>query len=306
MKLVSDIINELMESSIPLSSVLLKAKVLASRIDNKLLLDWVNHELNGYPNEDILPEYRKNFGSYIKGDYMVGSMKYTNQPIPTSGLTFNIISKNFKDSVSSLEQTIKNAESQTLIQPLPAEIVGLLEANWQSYGSRNEYIQLINARKVIAVTAFSDILTQVRSRLLDFMLEVDKAYGNLTELKDLNKENNKISQIMNQTIINANGDGNVVTTGNYNDINSTIKINKSNKDQLSEVLKANKVDSEEIFELLEVIDSDNHNLQNKTFGDKTNNWFQKMIAKSLNGSWQVTVGAAGNILASALQMYLGF
>ncbi|QNR85073.1 hypothetical protein H9N25_00755 [Pedobacter riviphilus] len=86
MKLVSDIINELMDLASPMSSALFKTKVLASRIQNETLQTWVNNELKGYEREANLPDYRKTEG-FPKGNFMNGWMQYKNTPIPIGHLT---------------------------------------------------------------------------------------------------------------------------------------------------------------------------------------------------------------------------
>ena len=47
MELISQIINDLIDEEKSLNSALLKTKVLASRIQNQNLLDWINNELSG-------------------------------------------------------------------------------------------------------------------------------------------------------------------------------------------------------------------------------------------------------------------
>ena len=64
MKLIGDIINELVDSDKSIASPLLKTKVLASRLKNNDLLTWVNSELSGYIND--VPNYRI-FGCSITG-----------------------------------------------------------------------------------------------------------------------------------------------------------------------------------------------------------------------------------------------
>ncbi|MBK7490043.1 MAG: hypothetical protein IPI74_09620 [Bacteroidales bacterium] len=59
MKLINDIINELIDTEKSIVSPLLKTKVLASRLGNDVLLTWVSNELKGYENKDELPDYRK-------------------------------------------------------------------------------------------------------------------------------------------------------------------------------------------------------------------------------------------------------
>lgn len=302
-KLISDIINELVDVDKSISGSLLKTKVLASRIRNVQLAEWANYELIGYPDDDNVPSYRKDIEGLVIGDYLLNSLHYNRQPLITNGLSQNFTFYNFKESITTLEQLL-NDNSQALFHILPAEMIREIELNWKSYGYEFQNLKVINAIKVIYCTSVKDIINQVRNRLLNFMLEIDLQYGSLTELNQLS--NQTISQIMNQTIINANGDGNVVTNGNNNDVIVDINIEKSNKEQLKDALRMNKVSDNDIFDLVEIIDNDNHNPETKVYGDKTKTWLERMMIKSVNGGWNIAIGAAGNILATILQKYIGF
>ena len=52
----NEILSGLTTTSYPLEDILLKLKVLAHKLKNKELTDFVNSELNGY--EDDVPSYR--------------------------------------------------------------------------------------------------------------------------------------------------------------------------------------------------------------------------------------------------------
>jgi len=58
---INEIRADLINQDINLSTILRKAKVLASILKNKKLKDWVNNELGGYFGDAIstLPKYRK-------------------------------------------------------------------------------------------------------------------------------------------------------------------------------------------------------------------------------------------------------
>ncbi|TPG31109.1 phage major capsid protein [Flavobacterium pectinovorum] len=307
MKLISDIINDLVDNDKSLNSALLKTKVLASRIKNKDLSEWVSKESNGYNSEKELPSYRKNISCHIKGDYIVGNMKYSNQAVPIVGMeeTFksSLSQTNFTISILALESLTSDSKSSTLMYPFPAEIIGMIEENWIQMG--NPYLRLINARKIIPTTAVKEILVQVRNKLLDFMLEIDSEYGNLTEIKDLSEKSKEISKIMNQTIINNTGDGNILSTGTNAKINAKINISKGGLDELKNHLNEIGISEIDANELIEIIDEDKPNYENGTFGDKTNKWIQKMLGKTLDGTWQVGIGTAGTLLAEGIKAYLG-
>lgn len=129
MKLINDIINELIDADKSISSPLLKTKVLASRLQNETLLSWVSNELKGYDDSSQLPEYRK-YQANITGTYINGSMQYNDQPVPTLGLKkeFEVVlrSMDFAQSISSLETLKGENKSGTLELTFPAELTGLI------------------------------------------------------------------------------------------------------------------------------------------------------------------------------------
>ncbi|MGS2739978.1 AbiTii domain-containing protein [Sinomicrobium sp. M5D2P17] len=308
MKLISQIINELIDSEKSINGALLKTKVLASRIQNNELLNWVNRELNGYSSFKDLPDYRKNITSYLQGNYINGNAKYTNQPIPTIGLDEifqkKLQSAEFSDSITALENLIENNDSSTLALPLRAEIVGMIETNWRKMG--NPYLQLMNVSMIIGKSVIVEVVSKVRNKLLDFMLKIDKEFGSLTEISELKEKKKEISTIMNQTIINTSGDGNVINTGDKNKINIKITIEKGNKNALIEHLQESGISKQDMTELVEIIDTEKPNSKNNTFGKKVNEWIKKMIGKAVDGTWNIGIGTAGNLLAEAIGKYYGF
>jgi hypothetical protein len=306
MKLIEDIINELVDTSVSITSPLLKTKVLANRLGNHNLSTWVNRELTGYTGEDSLPEYRI-FSCQFVGSYIAGNMKHDNHPIPTNGLDKEIQEglRNLylRQSISSLEKHILNQKNGYLEHEMSAEMVALVQINWQKMG--NPFLRLLNCRKAVSITAVDEIISSVRNKLLDFSLKIDEEFGNISEIESLKEKTKEITRIMNQTIINTNGDGNFVNTGNDSHIETKITINKYDQQSLKKYLKQIGIVDNDVEDLCEIIDTEKPDEQSMTFGSKVNNWIQKMIGKSLDGSWQVGIGAAGNLLADIIQQYYG-
>src|SRR5438552_793602 len=68
------------------SELLRRCQVFAARARVQELGDWVKHELNGYPADAELPEYRIFHGratGHFMGPYQSG---YKNVPLPVSNL----------------------------------------------------------------------------------------------------------------------------------------------------------------------------------------------------------------------------
>jgi hypothetical protein len=307
MELISQIINELIDNDKPLNGALLKTKVLASRIQNKELLDWVNKELSGYKSNDSLPEYRKNISTFLKGSFINANMKYTNQPIPTAGMDKefrkSLNSVEFPDSISGLESLVSHNDSTKLGIPLSAEIIGLISENWREMG--NPYLQILNANKVISKGSVIEIISKVQNILLDFMLKVDEQFGSLAEIENLKIKKKEISTIVSQTIINNIGDGNILNTGDKAKVEADINIVTDNKDVLQKKLLEIGVKEEDLAELMEIIDFEKPNIESKKFGEKVNQWTSKMLNKALDRSWNIGIGKAGILLEEAISGYYG-
>lgn len=306
MDLVTQIINDLIDQNSSLNGALLKTKVLAKRLENEELLNWVNYEISGYPNDSQLPEYRKNIWNALKGNMLNGRMKYTDIEIPTAGLNKELEKilryTNFKESVTSLENL--SEQSNTLTSPIRSEVMAYIQENWRNMG--NPYLNLISCYKIISKSNILSILSNVRNKLLDFMLALEKEFGTETEIQDLRVKNQEITRLVNHTIINNSGEGNTINTGNNNEFNISNSIEKGNINSLKEKLKQNKISEQNIKEIAEIIDQDNHNEETKTFGDKTKKWMKKMLSKSIDGTWKVNIAIAGNILTEIFKQYLGF
>ncbi|QNF33097.1 hypothetical protein HUW51_10285 [Adhaeribacter swui] len=118
-----------------------------------------------------------------------------------------------------------------------------------------------------------------------------------------NSSSNQNLSYLNNKIHNQ-GDGNFINTGNNSSINNKVNIEKNNFDVLRKLLAENHLASFDIDELQNIID-EQPDAERRLFGPKVNSWIQKMLNKSLDGSWQVGIGTAGTLLAEALTKYYG-
>jgi hypothetical protein len=301
MKLLESIINDLVNTNTSLNDPLLKTKVLASRIKNAQLLEWVNSELTGYDEEAVLPDYRIEFG-VLMGNYLNGSFQVSNAQIPIPN-----ISREFKelytkiDNRDSVEAVANLVGKKNIAFSVSNDRKAYLENEIRSQG--NHRFQILNLHIQMPANFLSNIVSNVRSKLLELMLQLEQEFGLEADILTLASNNNIINNIMNTTIHNS-GDGAIINNGDNNKVEANIQINKGNKKALKEKLLSEKVSHIDIEELLELIDNSTP-ISSENFGLPVNNWVQKMIGKALDGSWQVGIGAAGNILATALQNYYG-
>jgi len=187
MNILKEIRDEIINDSVSLSSILRKARVLASLLTHQEFEKWVQSELNGYKQDDpALPEYRKIYAESIgdfSGPFGSGGQ---NIPIPTLNLP-DYVQKfasetNIVQGVKSIESLVNNGKNKSLVINWPANMIAVCQN--KIYQHRNLYA----ARKTLSKSQFEQILDTVRNKLLDFILEL------IEKNPDIDKEE-KINQI---------------------------------------------------------------------------------------------------------------
>lgn len=114
-------------------------------------------------------------------------------------------------------------------------------------------------------------------------------------------------------ISGSNLQGNFAMGDNSNSISHgdqsmTAKTTVGNFDVLSSELAKHGVEAPDLAALRVALAADQGaaELAQKKFGPAVNGWMQKMFGKAIDTSWQIEIGIAGSLLASALQHYYGW
>ena len=301
MKLIEEIIELLSSGEINLKVALLKTKVLIHKLGEKELLDWVNGELNGYLEKESIPDYRV-LHLTIKGNVSNRARRYSNQTLPVMHLDKVIRecldTKYLMNGIAVIEQYSEQEHLHISIAP---EYYPYLSEGYDST------YQVESAWALHSAGAMTQILTEVNSRLLDFVLELSEKFPSemdSSEMKTRSKEVG-VSDLFNNAVF---GDNATIVVGDSN--TQTIKntVTKNDLPSLIEVLKEHKVSDEDIAELETSIEKDNDSDQVKegAFGTEVSSWIGRMVGKAASTAWDVKVGAAGSLLATAIGKFYGF
>jgi hypothetical protein len=171
MSLLREIQKAAIDSSIDLPTLLRKCKVLAARLGNENFKHWIDNELSGYDRKDDLPEYRiLNVNS--KGNFCgpFGS-GLRNGDIPLL-----CVPEDFREylghsylmqPIAAISSLVANKDAGTFEEPWDPNIVARF--------GRSIYEDLVcmQAWKVIPAPALVAILDTVRTRVLNFVLEIE-------------------------------------------------------------------------------------------------------------------------------------
>ena len=303
MKLVDEIIEILSSDNGILSNALIKTKVLLHKMGHKELVMWVNKELNGYTEKDELPDYRI-ISAQVRVSATNGAYNVDSHPIPMSN-----IDRKFRDvweearitySLAIIEKMVSSSRENMLQSQIPMEANGMI-----TKGLSNSFV-VQRAWSEIPVASVSNILMQVRSRLLDFVLELNSEFSEIESDKELKEAVRKFdaSNLFNNAIF---GDNVTILLGSENTQKVTNSIKKNDFEALSKVLYENGVDKSDLNLLKNAINKDQSFsiVEKDKFGPSVKSWMESMLSKAINTSWQIELGVAGSLLATALNNYYG-
>lgn len=304
MKLIDDIIELLSNKDASLSEALLKTKVLLHRIGQKALAEWVSHELNGYPDPTQLPSYRI-LSAHVRVHAANIAWRYENQPIPLSHLT--------SEQRAWLEEA-RMTQSLAVLEKLVGEGTGSLRGDippefWSKLGEPLERgINILRAWTEVPAATVAGIFVQVRSRLLDFLLELNEEFPD--DQVDGDEIKQRSSQIdaagmFTQAIF---GDNTTVVMGSANTTSVSNTSLRGNVSALADELRAHGLPETELQSLQVAIaeDKDTADAIAKRYGPKVSAWLERMLTKVAGVSWHVEMSVAANLLTTALQNYYGW
>jgi hypothetical protein len=199
MSLLRDIQDAAITTDQPLASVLRKARVLAARLGNEPLRQWISHELNGYPPKATLPPYRALRQVPVRGTFAGPFRQATNLPVPP--LAFpealrdgELFTFSFDQPVAAYEEMLR-ADPGDFHAPWPADALAALRP---STGD----MACVSAWRVLTRGDVVGVVDGVRNRLLEFVLELEREAPDAGEAlpSELPVSTERVTQIFHTTI----------------------------------------------------------------------------------------------------------
>lgn len=190
----SKIIKELANNEITIDVALSRVLIIASDIGNDKLAEWAGKELNGYRDDEDLPEYRIIKDTRFISSGIQGNYKFTNVPIPLEQIVGYDLPVHIYDGVHTIVEMIESKREGRCGRDLSV-LAGKVYAKTGR--------QCYSIEQIVSITSLNGIINALRTILLKVLLELDKSFGNLDGL-DIDasaKTSGEIQQI-NQNIIN--------------------------------------------------------------------------------------------------------
>jgi hypothetical protein len=293
-------------SQTPLGEVLRLCLRLGRLLNNKELSDWAKAEAGGYYSIDSLPDYRifetEVFGTF-SGSFGSG---IKNAPIPKIFIEEEHRDTLFKvyltQSVGELERlTVGRTDTNNLTIPWPGDIV----LYYQQKAIYQGFV-LVAAEQMMTTTTIAGILEVIRTRVLEFVLVIEKELGidmmndddNKTPLQTPSQE--RINQVFNTTIQGGTSIalGNTGTTNQY-----AAHVQPGDLQGLKEKLAQLGVTEELITDLDTALDKDADSDEQP--GSHVQSWFSRLMIKAGRGTLQLVSATATTVVIAEVRRFLG-
>lgn len=285
------------ESNHNISDLLRKALLVATKLDLKEFQLWISSELNGYEDITKVPDYRKIYGE-VKA-YNSVQRRYMPFVVDDAKMMKALQEVIVKDSIDSLRHAVETSEKKDKIisYSYPPEISSML-MSWQDSHFQVIPTRMVGANQIIA------IIEKIRTRILEWSLSLE-ASGilgeNLTftkEEKQMAVSNSGISITHFQGILGDIHGGSVSQT-------MSMQITSGRFESLEKYLTSEGISSEDIKDLEKAVIQDPEQPVKGKFGDNVSKWVGRMVTKAAEGSWDISVSLAANLLSTALMKFYG-
>lgn len=304
MSLLREIQEEATKSDSNVLVLLRKCRVLATRIGNQELKNWVQKELDGYTEDEALPSYRTTKAhskGHFSGPFQSG---LRNADIPSACIPKkyqSVVNDVFlRQGIGAYCDLLANNDKGSFQIPWSPNLCSLVGQGIY------EHMNLLQAWQVLPRGTIVNVVETVKNRILNFSLELESEDPKAGEaLEGSNKLTpQKVTHIFN-TYITGNV-GNISSGGSSFSQNATISITQGDLDELIDFLAKKGITTADTDELKDAIHIDGESPKStKKFGSKVATWVGNMISKSASGIWDVATSTATSVLTEALKKYYG-
>ena len=197
------------------------------------------------------------------------------------------------ENVAALER-ILNTSEDTFERVHPSEVTALLNRHLPIDGA-----QLERSSQRIPKYIYSAILDSVKSRLLEFVLELQKNDVNPDEP---NSERTDEELVRGAVVNHIYGNNNTVAIGDQISQQVSV-IQKGDIESLFKLLKDYQVPDEDLAELKDAISAESDAKPGK-LGPRVSGWIGGMMAKAASGAWNATAQGAPALVMNAVDKFL--
>jgi len=295
-----------MQEQSDIVQILFKLRYLASKLESQILEYWINYELEGYPDDVEVPEYRLLEVSYAGNFAGPGGTYIKNAPIPPY-----LIDKHadaswtrypMRQSVALVDQHLRLPKDERLSVGLNADNL-LLVLQGRIYPGYS----CMSISAIVNPVSLSNLRNTVRIKIFDLTLKLEKSLPMAAEIsvgpsaeKPTADESKSISNITKQIFY---GDVASIQTGTKS--SAVLQVYKGDIETVIQELKKAGVTPEDSAEFANILASDSPESPIQPFGDKAEEWIKEKLPKILEGGWGISLNVATNVLTEVAKKFYG-
>lgn len=173
----SQLLKDLVSGTGELENVLLRLKIILTDLDNEKIMTWVLGELEGYDGRDV-PDYRVVEGVQF-GTFLVnGGIRYDNKSVPLEHLIpeekiEKMITTEFRDNISSIQNNLSGEDRNNYVKNIPTAFCHAISTY---------ELQILTMEIRYPSNRIDGIVSKVKSKLVDIIMELEKQFDNLDDL----------------------------------------------------------------------------------------------------------------------------
>ena len=282
--------------STDVEELLYKAKMISVKLGLQDISEWLEHELNGYPRLDQVPDYRIITNAPVKAfNPYVGWIPYQLGNVEDKELYKSLTTIRISNPVSMLIEYAKKED--TLYSELPAFMADFLQ---KMAGCEYSMSWVINPAQI------TKILSHIKSKVLDWALLLESKNILGEGLLFSPEEKQEAVGMTVNNINNFNGHVNnsgAIGAGNTRDIHQQKTNTAGDFNSLERQLKEYGIEDNDIRDLKLAIDQSSAPTSSNNLGGKIGNWVGSMIGKAYSGSLKIAGTAAPALLTNAICAY---
>lgn len=202
--IVLELQNEIVSSNCDVVNVLRRAHLIAKKLKLTDIDQWIQYELNGYPDQDSCPEYRKIYGSLKAYNVYNG---WISTLIQDKELEKKICEMKLINSITEIISLCKSSEKDLMIV-FAGEKIALLNELFDSPLPMNYAL-------FISKTAVKDIEEKVKNTILEWTLKLESE-GIVGENMIFSEKEKDYAVNIPQTVNNYYGNTSVINSPSDN------------------------------------------------------------------------------------------
>ena len=302
MSLIHDIQAAAISQTTDVPTLLRMCKLLAARISHQQFAEWVDKELNGYPDVASMPDYRitqvESYGTFA-GEF---------RQAPKLQIPVSVLPPELRER---FRHAYMGASISAYSALLAGDTTGRIEEPWPLPVALHHATKVVNnmqciaAWKEIPIGAVVRLLDSVKTRVLGYAIDLERAAPEAGDTPIGSQppiSGEKMTQIFNTNI--TGNVGNISNASSDFTQNANISV-AGNWDALSQQLLALGLTHSDLIELKPELEQAANAPDLATKSTVASGWIGKLTGKVVTGASGVALEVASSAVAKAIAAYLG-